>query len=166
MIILERFFNEEHWQLLWETYNNDAYADFFRRTPVALTKYQVATEFENLTNSKLFIIKKDNQSVGIFCIAGECPFTLSCNIGVLIFECYQKQGLLVSIIERAASYIFGRTNIKKIKVRVLKNNQMLINVMDKYGLLKEGYFKAEILDKDECEYALTRSIFNAYTGAS
>lgn len=166
MIILERFFNEEHWQFLWETYNNDAYADFFRRTPVALRKDQVAKDFESITSSKLFIVKSDDVIVGIVCIAGECPFSLSCNIGILIFECFQKQGLLVGIIEKTADYIFNKTNIRKIKVRILKRNLMLNNVVEKYGLIKEGEYKEEILGLDECEYALTKSILQAYKGAS
>lgn len=164
---IERYYYEDHWQILWEAYNNKAYVDFFRRTPIGLNKFQVCKELETITNSKIFIVYNQNFPIGIVNISGECLFTLSCSIGVLIFEKYQKQkingiGLLIHIIYSISKYIFDGTNLNKIKVRVLKDNIRLNEIISKGGLVNEGNYSKEIFGKDECEYAIFRDLYESY----
>lgn len=162
MITLERYYYEDHWALLWRAYNDKAYSDFFRRAPVALNKKQVAQDFEDITHSRIFIIKHNEFSIGIASISQECPFTLSCYIGIMIFEEHQRQGFLVNTIDEVCNYIYEYSNLNKIKVRVMKQNVALNNVIRKYGLRLEGEYINEIKNKDEFEYCVTRDIHKQY----
>lgn len=165
-VFLKRYSKEVDGPLIWDAYLSPEYQEFFRRCPPTWNKEQ-CEDFENLTGSQLYIVYDlDSHEPFAMCsLAHFCTYTLSCQVGIIVFKDYQKkkkegQPYSKLAMMEVADLLFLRMIFKKMKCLFLAKRKDIISMFEFYGFEKEGYFKDEIYFsgewQDELEYALTK----------
>lgn len=162
---LSRFDRELDGNLLWEAYNDDSNAEFFRRMPCGMTKPQVL-DLENTTGSQIFTVLWDENPVGFSIVTNFDAFSLTVQIGLLLFPDYRDKivedcKIAFWALFRLCKQLFDKTNIRKISVKFLKSRTDLEKSLVIGGFKKEGDFKESTYCygqfQDELEYALYKT---------
>ena len=168
-IRLTRFNKEVDGELLWQTYQDDDFCEFFRRIPPSWTR-EDAINFEAHTQSQLYTILWDEWPVGFAVVTAVCPYSLTCQVGALLFKDYRDKivdGFKIAFwsIFRLAEMLFNKTTIQKMSMRFLTSRQDLVKGCERSGFRKEGEFKNSAFCygklQDEYEYALDKEAFNS-----
>lgn len=168
-IYLKRYSKEEHGNLIYDAYCDKDDAEFFRRCPPTWNKEQ-CIDFEAQTGSQLYVIyDSDSHEPFAMCsLAHFCTYTLSCQVGIIVFNEFQRQkkdGQPYSKLAmmEVADLLFLKMIFKKMKCLFLAKRKDIVSMFEHYGFTKEGEFKDEIYFNgewhDELEYALTKEVY-------
>lgn len=168
-ISVDRFDKDLHGDFLWAVYQDPEYCEFFRRMPPNWIRSQVM-DLEYLAQCQLYVVHANDIPIGVAIVAHACPYSLTCQIGLLIAP--EHRGILVKGIKVAfwalyklCEMIFERTATRKVSVRFLSERKDIEKSLLRSAFTKEAEFKESCLCygefKDELEYAATRETYKA-----
>lgn len=158
---ITRFDIAREGEMLWRTYLDQRYAEFFRAWPVNLSREEVVN-LERKYGTQLHTVWYKEDPVGFFNLSCVNEVSGTCYAGWLLFEdCRDIKvgdyplGAMVGF--KSAELCFDKANLQKISCRFLKDREDIIRSAERLGMVKEGdlhnstYHDGQL--RDELEYA-------------
>ena len=166
-IRITRYNKDVDGELLWNTYNDPRYVEFFRRIPPSLTRPELLN-IESITQSQFFTVLWDEWPCGFVVVSQIENFGLSCQSGVVLFEDFQDKpvdGMKIAFwaLYKLCELLFEKTTMRRVSFRFLESRKDIENSFIKAGFKKEGSYEASSFChgeyQNELEYMCNKEIF-------
>ncbi len=101
------------------------------------------------TNQRHFKVIQSQTVIGLAQIFNIDFINRKCNIGILLEEKYQGNGLGSTVINKLMEICFNDLNLNKIEAHVIDYNQKSISLIKKTGFIKEGIHRESVYKQGE-----------------